>query len=76
MINIKIEIIGIIANLLIVIGFMFKDIKVIRTLNLIGSILYVAYGFLIHSFSCWSLNILMIFIQVYYLFRLRRNSKL
>ena len=36
-------------------------------LNLIGSIIYVIYGVLISSFSTTVLNIIMIFIHIYYL---------
>lgn len=67
--NPKIEIIGIIATIFVLIGFMRKDAKYIRAINIIGAILFVIYGFLIESLSTWILNGLLIIIHTIFLIK-------
>lgn len=67
------EILGTVASLIIVSSFISKDIKVIRILNTVGSIMCLIYGILIHSFSNVFLNSLMILIQIYHLIKLRKH---
>lgn len=67
------EILGTIASLIIVSSFIFKDVRMIRILNTIGSIMCLIYGILIHSFSNVFLNSLMILIQTYHLIKLRKH---
>lgn len=62
-----IELIGITGTLFILLSFVKTGEKRIRRLNLVGSIIYVIYGVLINSFSTTVLNIIMIFIHIYYL---------
>ena len=62
-----IELIGITGTLFILLSFIKTGERRIRRLNLIGSIIYVIYGVLINSFSTTVLNIIMIFIHIYYL---------
>lgn len=62
-----IELIGITGTLFILLSFVKTGERRIRRLNLIGSIIYVIYGVLINSFSTTVLNIIMIFIHIYYL---------
>lgn len=61
------EIIGIIASLFVLLSFVFKNQKTIRTINIIGATLFVVYGVLISAVSVWLLNGLLIFIHIYYL---------
>lgn len=42
-----IEIIGIIATLFVVISFTFKNLRTVRIVNLIGSVLFIVYGVLL-----------------------------
>lgn len=62
-----IELIGIIGTIFILLSFVKTGEKRIRQLNLVGSIIYVIYGVLISSFSTTVLNIIMIFVHIYYL---------
>ena len=62
-----IELIGIIGTVFILLSFVKTGEKRIRQLNLVGSIIYVIYGILISSFSTTVLNIIMIFVHIYYL---------
>lgn len=62
-----IELIGITGTLFILLSFVKTGERRIRRLNLVGSIIYVIYGVLINSFSTTVLNIIMIFIHIYYL---------
>lgn len=61
------EILGTIASIIILISFMMKDIIKIRTINIIGSIIFVIYGVAIESFSVILLNIMLIIVHIYYL---------
>ena len=62
-----VELIGIVGTIFILLSFVKTGEKRIRRLNLIGSVIYVVYGTLINSFSTIVLNIIMIFVHIYYL---------
>lgn len=63
------EIVGFLATTCIVIGFCFKSVKLIRILNLTGSVLFVVYGLYIGATYTWVANAIMIFINGYYLLK-------
>lgn len=64
-----IEILGIIATLFVLAAFMLNDVKQIRIVDLIGAILFVIYGILIHSLSVSLLNGILIIIHLYKLIK-------
>lgn len=64
-----IEILGIIATLFVLAAFMLNDVKQIRIVDLIGAILFVVYGILIHSLSVSLLNGILIIIHLYKLIK-------
>ena len=66
-----IELLGIIASLFVISAFLFKNVKIIRILDGIGALLYVIYGVLIHSYANILLNIVLIIVQIYHLFKLK-----
>lgn len=68
-----VELVGIIATLFIVVAFAMTGELKIRTLDLVGAILFVIYGLLIKSFSTILLNGILIVVQVYHINRLKRN---
>lgn len=70
-----IEFVGIMASMFVLISFVFKNQLVIRSINLIGCIVFVVYGLLIHSLSIWLLNGILIFIQCYYIAKYVVDSK-
>jgi len=63
------EIVGYLAMLVLLISFLMKDIRRLRTLNTIACALFVAYGFLLAT--SWPIiisNAAIFGINVYYLF--------
>lgn len=64
-----VEILGIIATLFVLAAFMLNDVKQIRIVDLIGAILFVIYGILIHSLSVSLLNGILIMIHLYKLIK-------
>lgn len=64
-----VEILGIIATLFVLAAFMLNDVKQIRIVDLIGAILFVVYGILIHSLSVSLLNGVLIIIHLYKLIK-------
>ena len=64
-----VEILGIIATLFVLAAFMLNDVKQIRIVDLIGAILFVIYGILIHSLSVSLLNEILIIIHLYKLIK-------
>lgn len=69
------EILGLIATILIVLSMCFKNIKIIRFINLIGSVCFVIYGLSIGALYTWIANIILIFVQIYYLIRIYKEEK-
>lgn len=61
------EILGTLASVLVLISFLMKGEKKIRTINIVGAIMFVIYGILIKSFSVSFLNGVLILIHIYYL---------
>lgn len=64
-----VEILGIIATLFVLAAFMLNNVKQIRIVDLIGAILFVVYGILIHSLSVSLLNGILIIIHLYKLIK-------
>lgn len=64
-----IEVIGILATVFIVAGFVFKDEKTIRIVNMIGAVFFVIYGISISALSVWLSNGILILIHIYHLSR-------
>jgi uncharacterized protein with PQ loop repeat len=67
--NLVIEVIGILATVFIVAGFVFKDEKTIRIVNMIGAVFFVIYGISISALSVWLSNGILILIHIYHLSR-------
>lgn len=67
-----IELIEIFATILVLISFTQSDVKRIRYINILGCILFVIYGLLIHAFSVWVLNGVCIGLHI---FKLYKNLK-
>jgi len=67
---VNIEILGILSTLFILASFILSGETKIRSVNIIGSMLFVIYGFLIGALSVWLLNGILIFIHIYKLIKL------
>ena len=72
----NIEILGWVATLIIIISFLVNDIKTLRTFSLIGAILWVIYGFVIQSSSIVFLNLVIVGIQIYKLYKIKLKKDL
>lgn len=60
----NVETIGIIGTLLVLVSFLSNNLKTIRIINLIGSIIFIIYGILINAFSVWFLNGMLLIIHI------------
>ncbi|MCL2382831.1 MAG: lactate dehydrogenase [Oscillospiraceae bacterium] len=68
------EILGIIATLFVLASFALSGEGKIRSINIIGSTLFVIYGIFIGAISVWLLNGALIFIHIYKLIKIK-NAK-
>lgn len=68
----NIEILGWVATMIIIGSFLVNDIKILRTLNLLGAFLWSIYGFISMIPSIIFLNIVISGIQVYKLYKLKK----
>lgn len=64
------EAIGLVATFLVLLSFIVNDIKLVRTINIGGAALFVAYGVMTGAFSTWLLNATLIIIHFYYLIKM------
>lgn len=59
------EIIGTMASIMVLLSFLMVGEKKIRLINIIGALMFVAYGLLINAFSVWFLNGALVIIHLY-----------
>lgn len=72
----NLEWLGIVASIVVVISCSFSNIKTLRTLNTVGSALFVVYGVALGSISVVLLNSICIVQNLYKLKKLKsENSK-
>ena len=60
-----IDIIGWVATLFVIVSFLIDKILWLRTVNLIGASLWLAYGIIDLSYSIIFLNLVVVSIQIY-----------
>ena len=68
----NIEILGTFASVLVLISFLMKNEKMIRSVNMVGAIVFVIYGICINAFSVWFLNGILCFIHAYKLLKIKK----
>lgn len=74
--NYTTEIFGYIAMFMLVVSFIPKQLKLIRILNLIGCVFFVAYGVLLGwKWPIIISNGLIAFVQMYHLLLVRKSSE-
>lgn len=61
------EIVGYVASVLVAISLMMSSILKLRLVNLVGSAAFTVYGVLIHAYPVAAVNLLIVFINLYYL---------
>lgn len=68
------EILGTVASIMVLISFLMKSEKAIRTINIFGALAFVVYGVCIGAFSVWFLNGALCVVHAYRLFKMRKNT--
>jgi len=63
---------GYIASLVVLISLLMSSVKKLRLINLVGSLLFATYGFLIASYPTGLMNLGIVFINIYYLIKLNQ----
>ncbi|OOH90567.1 lactate dehydrogenase [Pasteurellaceae bacterium 15-036681] len=64
-----VEILGYIAMILVAGSFLLKDVVKLRIVNAIGAACFVIYGLLIGSFPVTGLNIFVVCVNGYYIWK-------
>lgn len=68
------EILGILGTCFVLFAFLRNSEEQIRILDAIGAVLFVAYGILTKTWSTATLNIALVGIQVYKLFKIKARG--
>lgn len=63
-----IEWVGYLASIMIAISMFMKDVMKLRIINLIGSVLFAVYGFVIGAYPVAIVNTIIVFVNIYYIF--------
>ena len=61
------ELIGYAASALVAVSLMMRSVLRLRVINLVGSLAFTAYGFLIGAYPVAAVNLFIVFINLYYL---------
>ncbi len=69
------EIIGYLASAFIVSSLLIANIKYLRYINMIGCLLFVAYGLMIAAYPVAIMNAIAAFINIYHLIKLNKKRK-
>jgi len=69
------EVIGWIGNVVVIISFLQKNITKLRVYGLIGALIWIVYAIRIESESLIILNLIIMGIQSYHLWKIRKEEK-
>ena len=69
-----VEIIGYIGSALVLVSFLMASVVKLRVVNAIGSGIFAAYALIIHSYPTMIMNICLVLINLYYLWKLRNSE--
>ena len=69
------EVVGWIGNVVVILSFLQKKIKNLRVYALIGSMVWIVYSIRVESNSLIVLNIVIMVIQIYHLYKIRIDEK-
>lgn len=70
-----VELIGYIASLIVAISLMMSSVLKLRLLNLLGSLIFSIYGFIIKSYPVGFLNLFIVIVNIYYLVKMAKISE-
>ena len=68
------EIIGYVGSALVLVSFLMASVVKLRVVNAIGSTIFAIYALLIHSYPTMIMNICLVLINLYYLWKLRNSE--
>ena len=68
------EIIGYEGSALVLVSFLMASVVKLRVVNAIGSTIFAVYALLIHSYPTMIMNICLVLINLYYLWKLRNSE--
>ena len=68
------EIIGYVGSALVLVSFLMASVVKLRVVNCIGSFIFAVYALLIHSYPTMIMNICLVLINLYYLWKLRNSE--
>ena len=69
------EIIGWIGNIFVILQFTMSDMRKLRVYGIVGASVWLVVAILIKNISLMSLNIIIIVIQVYHLWKIRKEEQ-
>ena len=69
-----IEYVGYAASILIGISMFMKNIIKLRFINLVGSLLFVFYGFTIKAYPVAIVNTIIVFTNIYFIYNLMKEK--
>lgn len=70
-----IEMIGYLGSLLVLISFIMTSVVKLRVINTIGSIIFTIYAIIIKSYPTAIMNVVIVFINIHYLYRMLKVEK-
>lgn len=70
----NIEVFGYLAMIVCLISVLMKDIKKLRTINIISCAMFVIYGLVISSYPIVIMNFVVIIIHLYNLYKLKNGK--
>lgn len=73
--DLALQILGYVASALIAISLMMRSIVRLRWINLVGSVCFTIYGVLIEAYPVAAVNLAIVFINVYFLVKMRRSKE-
>lgn len=68
------EIIGYVGSTLVLVSFLMASVVKLRIVNSVGSLIFAVYALLIHSYPTMIMNICLVLINLYYLWKLRNSE--
>lgn len=74
--HVIIEIIGYVASAVVLLSFLFKNVKVIRIVNIVGATIFVIYGLLLPTYPTALMNFALIVVHCVYLIQLHKKEKI
>ena len=74
MMNVYLEYLGYVASLIVLVSLLMSSLKKLRWINLIGALLFGAYGFLIGSIPTGLMNLGIVIIDIYYLVKMYQTK--